>query len=1008
MEDFRDTSSTISRINLSRNRPIAFVVGVSGFLGSHLAELLINKGIQVIGIDDLSGGKKEYLQEASKNSNFHFLNTSITEPLFASSNSLTSLSIPRLDYAFFIAENESSQELLQVGLLNFLYFVEKHSPNGDKKTERLKKHLDKAVAKSTKVVFGSSILLYNEQLSEIHKRVKEAEVLFARFSKENKLNSRVIRMASLFGPRMHFRENDPLVKLIHAAGTDKLAETLNGTQFVTQAVYVEDAAELLVKSVVSGSTANKIYDCLRPHPVYIAELKQLLSDPLWFEEKGFKPTLLPEWFSPNLARTIKELSWHPKTSFQSALQKTMKYFNEHSIAESVDATVSHSPFSGLSKWSFNNPLFHEEESISEPVKEEISTDQSDEQDHLEKAIDNSGKRTLKRQMQLFLVLGLIIIGLVLPVFQLVYGAFMVRSNIAASSKAISRGEFDKAFSHIEQAEEGVSEARGFFSAFKLAERLGIFSKQIQTMQSVLSIIDEGVAGINHATEGTKALYQTTKTLSGEDTTDPQEYYEKAQVELTEAQKKLQLVETALESGVGLQGMPTFITSRVEDMKLKVAEYSELVEKARAAAYLLPSITAVDGKKSYLVLLQNNLELRPGGGFIGSYAKITFEKGRVADVKVDDIYNLDGGLQDIIEPPSELRSDLGQSRWYLRDSNLEPDFPTSARQAEVFYRRTTGEVVNGVVALNLSASAKLVDAVGGIDLPEYGESVNGSNLFERTVSKAEVGFFPGSQAKRNYLTALQTQLFNKIFYLSKQNWPAIIKGIGESLEEKQMMVYLSDPTLFSYALSENWGGVLPRGVVPTEGNLEDFLAFVESNMGANKANFYLERKVKLETTIGKEGDISEKLTISYRNNSPGDVFPGGRYKNRFKVYLPLGAKLNKMVYGESDITSQVASFTDYGRTGYSVLLELAPQEQKNLVVDYYLSSPLSFLDGKALYRLDIIKQSGMMADPLEWKITYPLNYYVVQSSGQEVRGEQTISYVTDLSTDRAFELVFEKR
>jgi nucleoside-diphosphate-sugar epimerase len=1009
VEDYQDSSSDNSRINLSRNRPIAFVVGVGGFLGSHLTEKLLSKGIQVIGVDDFSIGKRENLIEASKDKNFHLLNTSINEPLFASTNSLVSLSISRLDYAFFVADADDSQELLSTGLLNFLYFVEKHSPSTDKKSKNLKKHLDKTLAHSTKVVFGSSILLYNDELASNHKRVKEAEILFAKFCKENKLNARVIRMATLYGPRMHFREQDPLIKLIYAAATDKLDQTLNGTQFVTQAVYVEDAAELLVKSVVLGSTANKIYDCLRPHPVYIAELKQLLTDPLWFEERGFKPTLLPEWFSPNLSRTIRELSWQPKTSFLEGLSHTIKYFKAYPPESSINPnTQSDNPlFGGLSKWTFNNPLFHDEN--EEKSENEIyEGDSLSEKQQLDEAEKYSRSRMFKKRVQVFLVLGLIIVGLVLPLFQLIYGGFMVRANIAASSEAITKGEFEKAFSHIAQAQEGVKEARGFFSALALAERIGIFPKQIQTMQTILSVVDEGVEGIDHATEGTKALFQTTKTLSGEDSTDPREYYEKAQIELTEAQKKLQVVETALESPIFMHGLPSIVTSRVGDMKIKVAEYSELVEKARAAAYLLPSITAIDGKKSYLMLLQNNLELRPGGGFIGSYAKITFEKGRLADIKVDDIYNLDGGLQDIIEPPAELKNDLGQNRWYLRDSNLEPDFPTSARQAEAFYRRTTGEVVNGVVAINLAASAKLVDAVGGVDLPEYGESVNGANLFEKTVNKSEVGFFPGSQAKRNYLTALQTQLFNKIFYLSKQNWPAIIRAVGDSLEEKQMMVYLSDPTLFSYAVSENWGGVLPRGVVQTEGRTEDFLAIIESNMGANKANYYLDRTVRLETLIGKEGEISEKLTVNYKNGSPGDVFPGGRYKNRFKIYLPMGSKLNKMSYGESDITSQVASFTDYGRTGYSVLLELAAQEQKSLVVDYTLVTPLTFKDGKALYRLDLIKQSGIIADPFEWKMTYPLNYYVVDSSGNGTRGEQTVNYSSDLSRDRAFELTFEQR
>src|SRR5690606_1906053 len=125
---------------------------------------------------------------------------------------------------------------------NFLYFVQKHSLTHDPKKDKLRKNAHHTHGRVTKVVFGSSILLYNEELNEKERKLREAEVLFARFCKEERLNARVIRMATLFGPRMHFRVNDPLVKLINAAAKDRLEDSSVGMNFVTQAVYVEDAA----------------------------------------------------------------------------------------------------------------------------------------------------------------------------------------------------------------------------------------------------------------------------------------------------------------------------------------------------------------------------------------------------------------------------------------------------------------------------------------------------------------------------------------------------------------------------------------------------------------------------------------------------------------------------------------------------------------------------------------------------------------------------------------------
>ena len=80
-------------ILLSRNTPVALVVGAAGFLGSHLVDNLLNKGIQVIGIDNFQSGKKKNLEEAVKNKNFHLINESAQN---------LSLNLLRLDYLFIV------------------------------------------------------------------------------------------------------------------------------------------------------------------------------------------------------------------------------------------------------------------------------------------------------------------------------------------------------------------------------------------------------------------------------------------------------------------------------------------------------------------------------------------------------------------------------------------------------------------------------------------------------------------------------------------------------------------------------------------------------------------------------------------------------------------------------------------------------------------------------------------------------------------------------------------
>ncbi len=1004
MEETAYSINRNARILISRNRPVAFIVGVAGFVGSHVAEHLLQKGIQVIGIDELSERSTGNLETLSREKEFHFLNESISTYNLEGLKNLFEQSIPRIDYAIFTSDSDHPQELYSKGLLNFFELLKLFRGGKVEELDLEKKGIVKFSDKP-KIAFLSSIDLYNNKLEGKLEFLKEGEIHFAKLIKHYKLNGRVIRLGPIFGPRMKFNQDDPVVRLIHASLADELPSEQTNLDFSSRALYIEDAVRLITKSLLVGSTAQKIYDCALYQPVKISEVRQILLDPLWHEERAFKPSELPPWPTPNLLKTMKELSWKPNSDLVTSLKHTIVYFKSHE--KQVPVLEKEDWKKDFKKWSFYN------ETRQSP---DTSADQKRQDDDRFKLKDNEktgGKKvgvinTLKLNSIYFFVTAVIILGIVLPIGQLIVGGLMIRANLKSSAVAITEGNFKKAREDISLAKGTLEDTRKIISSLALIKRVGILPKQIDQVDEFVSIIDDGMEGAYHAVSGTEALFQTTKIISGEQVGEAKPLYNQAQIELTTAGQKIDKLKSKLAENEFVKNLPEQLKPRVGDLIVRLDIYSNLIDKARAASFIIPEITAVDGKKSYLVLIQNNLELRATGGFIGSYAKLDFEKGKISNIKVDDIYNLDGGLNDVVLPPAFLASDLGQQRLFLRDANYEPDFPTSARTAQVFYRKEAGESVNGVLALDLSGSGNLLDAVGGLDLPEYGEHVNGSNLFEKAITHAEVGFFPGSQAKKNYLTSLQTQLFNKLFYLSNQNWPAIIKALSDNLEQKHLLLYLSDPILFSYVTSENWGGVMPRGVEDPLGETRDFLSIVESNMGANKANFYLVRKQNLATSIGKEGQIFHTLKIDYQNNSVSEVFPGGKYKNRFRIYLPLGAKLTRASLGEADLLPGFTAFSDYGRTGYTSLFEINPKEKKTLILDYTLQKPLSLVDSKVAYRLDVIKQAGTDKDQFDWTLTYPINYSISQDMSDALTSGQEVKISTELQKDRSFSVHFTQK
>lgn len=989
--------------SVSRNRPVAIIANSCTFLGAALTGYLLEKDIQVIAIDDLTTLDKNRIKDFSKNKDFHSLNFPLDNDDIL--EKINHLKLPRLDYGFFVTEYSVPDIIIGKGILNFIEIVRSIRDTVNESEYQMP-------ADRPRLALTSTINLYGKSYNARDRLLKEAEASFAKGVKHFKLNGRVIRLAEIFGPGMELNEQDPLSLLLEAAVLDKLASIPTSLDYTERSLYIDDAVHLLAKSVLSGSTSNKIYDGALLHPIKLSDIKQILVDPMWYEENKAQITKLPEWPTPNLLKTIKELNWSPKTPIIKALRETIAYFKENKNLLPEVKETSKPKFTSDKNWSFAGTGFLTGEEFKKQIaSEKPGTEPRGTRDTFDNEFKSHSKTTFAGKSKNFLIKAIIaailIYGLIWPFAYLGYEAFNIKNNLVAARASLEAGDFPKSETSIKSAQAGINKFQNTLVNVKILSQIPGVNTYYSKAAQLLNLTEEGIDGVYFATKGSQSLFQTTKIISGESRDDPREYYQAAQKDLDFASDKLSKVSAGLANPSLKEGLPQPAIAQLNELQTRVNYYLSLVEQTQAASSLMPKITGLEGKKSYLVLLQNNLELRPAGGFIGSYAKLDFENGRLTNIKVDDIYNLDGALKEIITPPAELRQDLNLERLYLRDSNYDPDFPTAARQASFFYKKEAGETVHGVITLDLKASGNLLDAVGGIDLPEYGESVNGSNLFERAISHAETGFFPGSQAKKNYLTSLQTQMFNKIFYLSKQNWPGIIQAISKSLEEKHMLVYLEDPSLFSYLASSNWSGVFPREGEKREGETNDFLGIVESNMGANKSNYYLQRKIDLASSFTKEGAVQHQLKINYKNTSPSEIFPAGIYKNRFKIYTPAGTTLKKATLGEEDITAKFTPFSDYGRSGFSVLFQVAPKEQKLLTLNYELATPLNFKDNEALYKLEIFKQPGVMADPLDFVLTYPINFKLAQKPESSTSGVQELKIQTDMQLDRVFQFKITK-
>ncbi len=394
-------------------------------------------------------------------------------------------------------------------------------------------------------------------------------------------------------------------------------------------------------------------------------------------------------------------------------------------------------------------------------------------------------------------------------------------------------------------------------------------------------------------------------------------------------------------------------------------------------------------KKYLILFQNNMEIRPTGGFIGSYGLLTFDKGRLTEINISDVYSADGQLKGHVDPPEPIRKHLGEGGWYLRDSNWDPNFPDSATKAEWFFDKEVGESVDGVISVDLFFVKKLLSVVGPVKLADFDKTVDQNNLYTLIQNEVEDTFFPGSIKKATILTSLTKTLINEVESLSSDKYVSLFKEIYESLEQKHIQVYLHDTNAQKALSMLEYTGEYN---LSTDCNLrcfKDKYALVDANLGVNKANFFIERSQGLNLTISK-ASINHELIVSYKNNASSAIGNTGIYKNYARLLLPMESEVSGVrVYNTdnsySDIEYERVDIN--GRQEIGFLIDVLPSTTK--VVQIVWSIQTDKLSQGGEYNLNILKQSGTEADNLS------VNIY---TSDLSLTGRKVSKYNTNLRRD----------
>ena len=423
--------------------------------------------------------------------------------------------------------------------------------------------------------------------------------------------------------------------------------------------------------------------------------------------------------------------------------------------------------------------------------------------------------------------------------------------------------------------------------------------------------------------------------------------------------------------------------------INITEYKNKIYSVKKIVSRASELLGLEKPKKYLILFQNNMELRPTGGFIGSFAVTTFDKGRMTEMVVNDVYSADGQLKGHIDPPEPIRKYLGEAGWYFRDSNWDPDFKISAEKARWFIDKEIDQKVDGVIAIDLYFIKSLLEITGPINLVDFGKVINSDNLYETTQSEVEGEFFAGSIKKASFLTSLSRNLINEIQHLPEEKYTIFFKELYRNLEGRHTQIFSDDLNTQEAINNLNYSGQIS---METDCNLrcfKDGYGLVDANLGVNKSNLFISRSQELNLSISKNS-IYHELFINYQNNAGQSIGLSGIYKNYARLILPTtanihGVRIYKIDGTYLDLIYDIEKYKDRKDLGF--YFEVPPSSISKIQIVW--STPTDKLSEGGEYRLNIRKQAGTENDPLDIKIAF---------QDLALTGDGPSHYNTDLAKD----------
>lgn len=376
--------------------------------------------------------------------------------------------------------------------------------------------------------------------------------------------------------------------------------------------------------------------------------------------------------------------------------------------------------------------------------------------------------------------------------------------------------------------------------------------------------------------------------------------------------------------------------------------------------LADSLLDTDGQeKTFLILFQNNLELRPGGGFIGSFGILKVRDGSITHFAVHDTGNFDGRIPDTIAPPYPMKETLNIPSWKLRDSNYSPDFSENAKWAEEFYRMGQGsEQFDGIVAVTANVLTSFLRVTGPVEIDGFPGTYGADNAILDLEYQVEQGYLKQNiefGERKSVMGILGLEILERAKALSFAKKYELFRVMLEDLHQKDVQLLFKDEALQADVVAAGWDGRLDTTW------RDDYLLLVDANLNSFKSDYFVKRSYAYAVDLSKE--IPEAtLAVTYRHTAEKKDWFTKDYQTYLRVYVPQGSFLS-----EASNTATKPVFGEFlNKKYFGMLIHVPLGTEKTVTFRYTLPKDIE----RVWYDLKVEKQPGLNDVPVKVVVIRP--------------------------------------